>query len=203
MASDKITPITAGELQDNLRNNADWAAAHRARELERATRRELIKQEQSPIIKDLNEAGVKASTVSDLVNRRTDYSSAFPILVRHLRLQYSDRTLEMIARSLATPEAETHWDELFDLYRSTPSFKPDGKTSDLKNGLAVALSVLGRKHPKDIIALCFDPFNGPSRVTVIQAIRRKKGPLIDDALRQLLKDPEMKTELSRWNRNKI
>jgi hypothetical protein len=202
MTSKRTSPIMAGEFHALLEKDPDWVAMRHAKDEEIAKRRAESQREEAPIIADLAAAGVHAKFVSDLVNRRNDYDSALPVLMRHLLLDYCDRTKEMIARSLAVPEAAPYWAELLAMYENEPSRTPDGKESDVKSGLSVALSVLGKRHPEEIVRLCSDARNGASRVTLIQAIRRNRAPWIDDALARLVEDPGLAVELARWGRMK-
>lgn len=200
MITKRTGPITAGELQAELQNNPAWLAMRRAKDEESEKRRAETRLEEAPILGELAANGVQVGFVSDLVNRRNDYSAILPILMKHLRMKYQDGTKEMLARAIAVPEAAPFWDELLMMYEHEPCLTVEGKTSKFKHGLAVTLSVLGKAYPEQVIRLCMNEANGPSRLLVIQAIRRIRRPFIDEALARLVRDPSFSAELSRWDR---
>lgn len=68
-------------------------------ELERA-------KEYSGLIKELSDIGIKVNTIWDLVNTKSKYPTAIPILLKYLPLMNLDKNKEGIVRALTVPEAK-------------------------------------------------------------------------------------------------
>jgi hypothetical protein len=73
--------------------------SNRRANLERLAK--LWNEEQALLLYELRDAGIVASNVWDLLDRHFDSEKVVPILVRHLSLPYSDRTMAGIARALS------------------------------------------------------------------------------------------------------
>ena len=57
------------------------------------------------LVAELQESGIEVKSVYDLVNTSQPYSSAYPILVRHLKLSHDRATREGIIRALTVKDA--------------------------------------------------------------------------------------------------
>jgi hypothetical protein len=145
------TPLTTDELErltadDFARLRLSEDEKSRLREINKARRRErmvrsaCLRVEEEPILSDLRVAGWNVNSVWDLVNTSTRYAEIIPILLKRLKLPYSDRTKEGIARALAVPDARTAWPILVTEYRKAPIGDENGIRLGGKDGLAAALS---------------------------------------------------------------
>jgi hypothetical protein len=171
-----------------------------------------LRTEGRPIVEDLRAVGLNVESVWDLVNVSTPYPQAIPVLLKHLQLPYSDRTRAGIARALAVPEPEVRkaWPMLVEAYRDAPmgwGIIAPGDTEELvlgaKDGLACTLSasVTDERLP-ELIALAKDRSLGESRLLLLLALkkRRKKNPLVAQAIEELSFDPDLAKEIGSWDK---
>lgn len=159
-----------------------------------------FKVEQRELILELARVGVKV----DIVNRlpsisTTEYRHAIPILMEHLRRDYSDGTLESLARALATKDASEYWEEIVAMYQSSPA-RTDNAGSGFAMGLAAA--VAGACPPKripDLIVLLRDR-RLPYRALLLAPLRKRRGKSSDIAhvIEELRHDPDLATEINSW-----
>ena len=165
-----------------------------------AKRIEAFKAEQRELISELAQVGVNVDIVNRLPSIPTsEYRHAIPILMEHLRRDYSDGTLESLARSLATKEAAKYWDEIVAMYKASATRKAQGP-GDLPMGLAAAVAAAcppGRLG--DLIALVKDP-KLPNRVLLLTPLRKRraKDPEIARLIDELRHDPELAKEINSW-----
>jgi hypothetical protein len=100
---------TAAEWLAQLRGDPEWVRQNNEREAQHA---EIVAQlqadlkpEETPLLAELAKAGYAVSSVWDLVNARTDYPNAIPVLVRYLGVARHPVLRQGIARALTVPEA--------------------------------------------------------------------------------------------------
>ena len=173
---------------------------------ERAERLVRTQAEQVPIVKELAEVGIEIGSLSDLIMRKTSYTAAIPVLMKHLVQPYSDITRETIARSLAVPEPEVRkaWPILVQEYRKAPiglGIVAPGDTKEYplhaKDGLAVALSATVTDETiEELIALAKDPSLGGGRVLLLAGIRKSRSPAAKHAIEELASDPALAKEIA-------
>ncbi|WP_141233557.1 hypothetical protein [Lysobacter antibioticus] len=215
------TPLTDAELErlgpDDIaymKLSSDELARLRlineARATARAYRTKMIGIEQMPILAELRAVGVDTESIWTLLKRTTPYPEAIPILLKHLQLPYSDVTRDGLARALAVPEPEVRraWAILVEQYRSCPfglGFVAPADTEMLrlgaKDGLACALSAAVTEETlPELIELLRDSSNGNSRVLLLSPLKklRKKSEHVRSVLAELIKDPDLVTEISSW-----
>lgn len=185
---------------------------NKVREQERVASVARIRVEESPIVAELQAAGLKIQSVGDLINRRERYGAAIPVLLKHLQMPYSDTIREGIARSLAVaePEVQKAWPILVEEYRKAPmgrGITAPGDTKEFrfgaKDGLAFALSVAVTDETlPELIALAKDVTLGESRVLLLSALkqRRNKNSLARQAIAELASDPELTREIASWRK---
>jgi len=163
-------------------------------------RTERLTSEQAILRRDLAEASVQVGTVGELVMRENrSYLHASPILVRHLHGDYSEGTLESIARALAMKESYPYWDELVELYVSQPSCEPAGP-GDFSMGLAAAISASIRpERMGDLIDLLKNR-RLRNRALLLTPLRRRspRDPKIAAVLEELRHDPDLSREINSW-----
>ncbi len=154
-----------------------------------------LREDASPLLDELREAGWNVKSAWDLANTATPYPNAIPILLNHLRKPYIDRNREAIARALAVPAAAYAWPTLKEEYRVAPV------DSGVKNGLAVALSAIaGDSVIEELVGLVKDPTNGESRVLLLQGLRKSSSTAAREALAELASDPALAKEIASWTR---
>lgn len=144
------------------------------------------------IVLDLKKAGVKVSSVWDLVNMAKPYPAAIQVLITHLQRQYPDRVLEGVARALAVKEARPFWPILERTYRKWND--PTGFGA--KAGLACALAVTAHDDVADqLLRLLRDPRQGDSRGLLLSGLGKLRAVSVEEVLTELEKDPVLSREV--------
>ena len=154
-----------------------------------------LQKDASPLLEELRGLGWDVKSAWDLVNTAVPYTSAIPVLLKHLGRPYIDRNREAIARALAVPAAAYAWPILKEEYRLAPF------NSGVKNGLAVALSAVVRESViEELVELVKDQSNGESRVLLLQGLRKSSSIAAREALVELASDPALAKEIASWSR---
>jgi hypothetical protein len=185
---------TAGELFEELHSDPEWVArkAERDRALQAAAA--AYRKAEAPIVKDLSEVGFAVESVWDLVNTRTRYSAAVPILLEHLPRQYPERVREGIARALAVPESIVGWKILLDEFEK----EPNPSTAGPKWALALALGAAGTDDVlDDVISLIRQSSLGRNRVPLIPVLGRSRDRRALKVLEELENDESIAREVSK------
>lgn len=151
---------------------------------------------------------MEVKSVGYLVNTSTPYPEAIPILLKHLRHPYLDRTRESIARALAVPELAVREARTFlvEEYRKAPIGKgiiAPGETDvyslGTKSGLALAVAAATTEAEIDhLVALARDRSLGSSRLLLLRRLKRSKSEVAKKALEDLATDPDLKKEIASW-----
>ena len=175
---------------------------------ERSERIVRVRAELAPLLAELQSAGLKIQSVSELNSRSERYEQAIPILLRHLQMPYSDIVKSAIARSLAVPKPEIRkaWPTLVEEYRKAPrgwGIKAPGDTREYrltaKDDLAHTLAVTVTDETlEELIELARDRAQGGSRVLLLRALRKSKNPLAKQAVDELANDPQLAKEIASW-----
>ncbi len=209
---EKRTPHELYRLKLTEDERARLRAINQRRECERQERARLWRVEENAPFDELRAAGYPVESVWHLWQKGTAYPEAIPILLRHLQLDYSDRTRAGIARALAVPDPEVRkaWPLLVEEFRKARDGKGSIAPGDtkqfslgFKDGLACALSAAVTKETlPELIALASDPSQGTSRVILLTALRplRKKDPRVKEAIEHLANDPDLAKEIAAWRK---
>ena len=187
-------PIRADELMAILNADPEYQAMCRERETRlRAAEHEMAKVEQ-PLVDDLHAAGFFVKSVWDLVNTRSPYPRALPILLDHLQRPYPDKVREGIARAMAVRESKFAWQTLLRLFRAEFSTNPNG----FKGALAVAMSAAADDEVmSDVIELLQQPRHGECRIYFVETLKRSKLANARAALEAGRQDPQLVREIQR------
>lgn len=160
--------------------------------------------EEAALVGELQAAGLQVTSVCDLVNGRTRYPSAIPILVNHLSLSYSDSVREFIARALAVKEARPYWPVILNAYLKEPwdpSVHPD--KSSAKQGLACAvIGTVTRETLPQLIEAVTDCANGPTRRVLLDPLQRSRDPAVHQVLESLADDPDLAGVIALWKKSR-
>ena len=162
-----------------------WAQKRDAEEQARLRHQAEMRLAEEPLIQDLARIGMPVRSVWELVNTRSDYPVAVPILLQHLTRPYPDDVREGIARALAVPSARPAWQDLKKLFIQEPN-------EDVKDALGAAL--VGASDDSviaDVIALARNVELGPSRVMLLRALERSDDPRAKAALMDLGAEPHI------------
>ena len=134
--------MSAGELMSRLQSDPEWVRKNAEREANRITiakqRREEVREEETPLLADLVAVGINVESIWDLVNTKSAYPAAIPILSEYLQRVKHPRLREGIARALTVREARGAGGHvvLTELQRSTEQ-SPHAVRWALANALTV------------------------------------------------------------------
>lgn len=95
-----------------------------------------LEMEEQLIVAELADAGIQVASIWDLVNEKSSYAPAIPVLMRHLQLPHHLEIREGIARSLAVREAQGEAGRII----LNELKKPIGNSLELRWALANALT---------------------------------------------------------------
>lgn len=183
------------ELEDRYRNDPEYRASVDRQEAERRARREELERAERPLVADLRAAGIPVDSVWDLYEHPGLGETAYPLLVKHLRLAYPDRILNGIARGFTKGVARRHWQELLHIYLTED--RPDAR-----DGLAATLSGCAvRRQYSDLLAILENEALGETRIYFLRPVNRIGDRMDAGAGRKVIErfanDPQLGTEASR------
>ncbi len=186
--------MTAAEAAAQLEQDPAYLAMREEQEDRLREFDALLDKDEQPLIEALRAAGVAVNSVWDLVNTRTQYPKAIPLLVEHLRRPYHPRTKEGIARALTVKTAKPiAWEALVQEFKRT---KPDTDISEatrrgLKFALANALAYISdRTVLDDVLELVQDQRHGEDRFVLVGTLWRYSDERVIAALQNLVKDKD-------------
>ncbi len=187
-------PITAEELMAKLNADPKWVAADKARREKRKKLKQMLDDNQRPIVQDLCSAGYQVKSVYDLVNTNDSYPKAVPILLEHLRRgeAYDSRIREGIARALTVKEAKSSLNELLAAFRRDPDKSLNGAKGALGNAISLLADLA---HQREIVELALDRSHGPARWALVDWLGGQQNVVATEALEQLVDDPEIEIRL--------
>ena len=146
----KRRSITAAESLKQLNENPEWVRQLRKREAAAKAREAQLQAEEAPIIADLAQAGYTVDSVWEFVNTGVTYSTAIPVLCKHLKLAYHPKIREGIARALTVKEARgIAGQDLVDQLK----MRADESPNEARWALANALTVVADSSLADEIDL--------------------------------------------------
>lgn len=186
----KLRSMTLAEIRNIRATDEAYVRMRAERDAEFARRDEVMRQDSSPLLRDINDQGYDIASVWDLVNTPDPYPELIPILIRHLRSPYLDRNREAIARSLAVAEAAYAWQLLKQEYIEATA------DSGYKHGLGTALSAnLSDDIVDQVKSLIIDRRHGTSRMFLIYRLLKMKTSVSKRAIAELQLDPDIKLEI--------
>jgi len=199
MPSRRRGAVTATELTQQLeslyRDDPEYRASVDRQEAERRARREELARAERPLVAELRAVGIPVDSAWDLYKHPELGETAYPILVKHLGLDYPDRILEGIARGFTKGVARKHWQDLLGLYlvEDRPA---------ARDGLAATLSGCAvRTHYDDLVAILEDEALGETRIYFLRPVHRIGNRMAAGAGRKVIErlanDPQLRTESTR------
>ena len=179
---------TAAEFMADLAQDQNYQQMMEVREKKRIDlERQLYKDEQ-PLIRDLEAAGIKVTSVWDLVNTTKSYPSAIPILIKHLPKNYNYKSKEGIVRALSVPEAiGKAAGPLIQEYKRTPNEFTSYRWA-IGNSVFTTIT---NSDAEEVMRIVKDTTNGESRHMFVLALGKLRCEKIDQVLIELLNDREM------------
>lgn len=183
-------PVTASELLSKLNSDPEYRKRLAKRRVEREKIQQVHRSAERPIVEELNAAGFAVDSIWGLLQWPEPYTAAFPILLKHLQLDYPDHILDGLGRAFGVPEAMFVWNDLIELYRRISA-------KGARDGIAVALSDLaGDEQLDEIIDLVREPKHGESRILLLLVLEKSKEPRAKQVLRDLQNDPDLCIEIA-------
>ena len=97
--------MSAAELMARLQSDPEFVRKNEQREAQRKEMEAQLGAEEQALVAELAGVGVRVASVWDLVNEKSSYAAAIPVLTRHVKLPYHPKIREGIARALTVKEA--------------------------------------------------------------------------------------------------
>lgn len=180
--------ITAGELMEQLAKDPDYQAAMRERDRQSEARRREYFEAARPVLEELEAAGVRVEGDLMTIDGRENYAAALPILLRWLPKIDHEIVKETLVRGLtskwARPEAAR---PLVDEFRRIA-----GREEKLGWLIGSALETVADESVRDdLLELATDRSFGRARGFLVTALGNIKDPRTEQALVELLDDPDV------------
>lgn len=177
-------PVTATELmqelEDRYRNDPEYRASCDRQEAEHRARRAELERAERPLVEDLRAAGTPVGSAWELYEHPELGETAYPLLVKHLRLDYPDRILNGIARGFTKEVARKHWPELLSIYLADD--RPESR-----DGLAATLSACAlRAHYDDLLSILDNEDLGETRIYFLRPVNRIGNRMAPGAGREVI-----------------
>lgn len=149
-------------------------------ELERA-------KEYQGLIDELADIDIKISSIWDLVNTKSKYPKAIPILMKYLPLVNYIRSKEGIVRALTVPEAKGLVVPL--LLKEYLQLSNDKENLKWVIGNAVNVTIT-KSEVEDIFPIVLNKENGLSRQMFVAALGKIKADNVKEVLLRLINDDD-------------
>lgn len=149
-----------------LEQDPEYQARREAQAADVAALAAQRRQVRQPLIEDLRSVGVDVSDTDELHKQPGSHAVAIPVLLAHLRRDYSERVLEDIGNGLPFKPDPIWWDDFKHLYLTTQS-------DAVRDRLAAAMGGCARRaHYEDLLAFLRDSDLGSSRIYFLRPINR-------------------------------
>lgn len=179
---------TTAEIMAELQKNQKYQEMIQEKEKKRNELEHQLNKNELPLLRELGAAGVKVSSVWDLVNTKESYPSAIPILIEHLSRNYHYKNKEGIVRALSVKEAIGKASQaLIEEYNRT-SKELDTYRWAIGNSVFTTIT---NKDVDEVLKIVQDRSNGQSRHMFILALGKVRSKKIDQVLTELLHDNEV------------
>ncbi len=179
------TTITAAELQTKLLRDEEYQKWLKEKEEVRTALEVAYAKDEKPLVEGLVKAGFNITSSWDLVNTKSSYKSAIPILLEHLPRPYHLKNKEGIVRALAVREAKgVACRAILDEYNKAPKNNSNYRWA-FGNTMAVIMTA---DYIDDVVAIVQDENNGESRQMFVSALGNTKSLKAKEVLKQLLSD---------------
>ena len=149
----------------------------------------INRRDSTPVLADLVKAGFEIVRISDLYNKKYNYKTAIPVLLRWLPQIENMDVKEDIVRALSVSWAKpVAAPVLIDEFRKIQNESSTG----IKWAIANALSVVANDRVfADIVDLAQDPKHGTARQMLAVSLGNMKDSRAQDVLINLLDDDEV------------
>lgn len=147
-----------------------------------------LKKEEMFLIDELKSVGVYVESVWDLVVKKDSYFDAVPVLIKHLKKDYHEKTKEGIVRALSVKESIGKANNILIVeYHRTPKEKTALRWA-IGNTIYTTIT---EDDVESILPIVLDKTNGISRQMFVAALGKVKSEKAEDVLVDLLDDEEV------------
>ena len=169
-----------------LQKDPEYVARMRQREQQQRANAESYSRVAEPVLKELMAAGYRVNTIGGLVQGKTEYRSAVPVLLHWLPRISDFQVKEDIVRALSVPWARPIASPvLIEEFR-----KPDN--AELRWAIANSLAVVADDSVfEDLIRLVQDKGFGKAREMLALALGNMQDPRAVAVLMDLLEDEQV------------
>ncbi|WP_343540217.1 hypothetical protein [Sphingobacterium thalpophilum] len=181
------TKITAAEFQEQLLQDEEYQKWLKEKEQVRIALEAAYAEDEKPLVEDLKKAGLNITSSWDLVNTKSRYKPAIPILLEHLPKPYHLKNKEGIVRALAVKEAIGKASSvLISEYNRTPKDKVLLRWA-IGNTIYTTIT---EDDVESILPIVLDRTNGTSRQMFVAALGKIKVNNVKDVLLRLVNDDD-------------
>ncbi|MGJ1409073.1 HEAT repeat domain-containing protein [Sphingobacterium thalpophilum] len=181
------TKITAAEFQEQLLQDEEYQKWLKEKEQVRIALEAAYAEDEKPLVEDLKKAGLNITSSWDLVNTKSRYKPAIPILLEHLPKPYHLKNKEGIVRALAVKEAIGKASSvLISEYNRTPKDKVLIRWA-IGNTIYTTIT---EDDVESILPIVLDRTNGTSRQMFVAALGKIKVNNVKDVLLRLVNDDD-------------
>lgn len=181
------TKITAAELQEQLLQDEEYQKWLKEKEQVRIALEAAYAEDEKPLVEDLKKAGLNITSSWDLVNTKSSYKQAIPILLEHLPKPYHLKNKEGIVRALAVKEAIGKASPiLIAEYNRTPEDKMFFRWA-IGNTIYTTIK---EGDVESILPIVLDRTNGTSRQMFVAALGKIKADNVKAVLFRLVNDDD-------------
>lgn len=182
------TKITAAELQGQLLKDQEYQKWLKEKEQVGIVLEAAYAEDEKPLVEDLKKAGLNITSSWDLVNTKSSYKPAIPILLEHLSKPYHLKNKEGIVRALAVKEAIGKASPiLIAEYNRTPKDKTLLRWA-IGNTIYTTIT---ENDVESILSIVQEKTNGMSRQMFVAALGKVKSEKAENVLINLLDDEEV------------
>ena len=182
----KSPPKSAAELMAELQRDPEYVARMRQRDQQQRANIENYSRIAGPVLKELGARGYRVNTIGELIQGKTEYRSAVPILLHWLPRISDPQVKEDIVRTLSVPWAKpTAAPTLIEEFRKADNVELRWA---IANGLAV---VADDSVFEDLVRLVQDKGLGKTREMLALALGNMQNPRAVVVLMDLLEDEQV------------
>lgn len=146
------------------------------------------REDEQPLINDLDKVGIKVNSCWDLVNSKSSYKKAIPILLEHLPKPYHIKNKEGIVRALAVKEAKgIACRGILDEYQKSMG---EGALYRWAFGNTIE-TIITKDYLEDVLNIVQNKENRSSREMFVMALGKIKSLQAEEVLMGLLEDEEV------------
>lgn len=166
MPSSRSGSVNAQELMSHLESDPGYRARAAEADAKRRSMQEALREAERPLTDELRAAGIDVESAWGLYKFPESGEKVYPILVKHLQLNYPDRVLGGIARAFTKEVARQHWEELLAIYLHETR-------GEARDGLAATLSSCATKaHYGDLVSILENESLGETRIYFLRPANR-------------------------------